>query len=87
VLPAPSAPASQKATLPPMGASGQLTSKVPSLRVPATPEILEPLSHPYRRIVRLVDGRRSIDEIARLLNKEPQEVQPMLAALGHLIQF
>ena len=90
VLLAPSlyAPASQKATLPYMVASGQYTSKIPSLRVKAlTPEVLAPLSLPYRRVMMLVDGKRPIEEIARLLNKGPQEVQQMLAALEHLIQF
>jgi len=90
VLPASSlyAPASQKATPSRLDASDQPTSRVPSLRVQAlTLEILEPLSNPYRRVIRLVDGKRSIEDIARLLNKTPQEVQQMLAALQHLIQF
>jgi hypothetical protein len=89
VLPAPSryAPAVQKTALPYIGTSGQHMSKIPSLRVKAlTPEVLAPLPPPYRRIILLVDGKRTIEEIARLLNKEPQEVQQILAALGHLIQ-
>lgn len=90
VLPAPPlhTPAQQKATLSPISASGRLSAKAPSLRVSQlSPELLEPLSNPYRRVLRLVDGRRSIEDIARLLNKEPQEIQQMLAALPHLIQF
>jgi hypothetical protein len=90
VLPAPflSPSASQKAALPRIGASGQYPSKVPSLSVKAlTPEILASLSSPYRRVLALVDGKRSIEEIARLLNKTPQEVQQMLTTLPHLIQF
>jgi hypothetical protein len=79
---------SPKATLSYRGTSGQPPSKVPSLRIPTlTPEILASFSHPYRRVLVLVDGKRSIDEMARLLNKTPQEVQQMLSTLPHLIQF
>lgn len=90
VLPAPSlhTPAKPKTTLSPISASGRLSAKAPSLRVSQlSPEILEPLSNPYRRVLRLVDGRRSIEDIARLLNKESHEIQQMLAALPHLVQF
>lgn len=88
VLPAPPLYASmrQKATLPPM--DGMLPAKIPTLLVATLrPEILEPLSNPYRRVLLLVDGRRSTEDIARLLNKEAQEIQQMLAALPHLIRF
>lgn len=90
VLPAPSlyASASQKTTPPHMGVSDQYISNIPFLRVKSlTPEVLAPLSLPYRRVLMLVDGKRSIEEIARLLNREQQEVQQILAALRHLIQF
>lgn len=90
VLPAASlnAPTSQKAIPLHLDMYRQPTLKVPSLCVPAlTPAILDPLSNPYRRTVRLVDGKRSIEDIARLLNREPQEIEQMLAALPHLIQF
>jgi hypothetical protein len=90
VLPAPvsHAPVRPQATLPPVATDGTFPAKTPSLRVSElTPEILAPLSHPYRRVLGLVDGRRSLADIARLLNKEPQEIQQMLTALPHLIQF
>ncbi len=88
VRPAPSLhpPVRPQATLPPT--SGTFPAQIPSLRVSRlSPEILAPLSHPYRRVLGLVDGKRSIEDIARLLNKTPQEIQQMLAALPHLIQF
>jgi len=68
--------------------SGRLSGRAPSLRIPQlSPEILEPLANPYRRVLLLVDGRRSVAEIAYLLNREPYEIEQMLAAVPHLIQF
>jgi hypothetical protein len=90
VLPAPSSytPMRQKAALPPIATYETLPAKIPSLLVAELrPAILEPLSNPYRRVLLLVDGRRSIEDIARLLNKEPHEIRQMLAALPHLIQL
>ncbi len=90
VLPAPSLhpPAQQPTRVSPRNVSGRLSVKAPSLRVPQlSPEILEPLSNPYRRVLLLVDGRRSIEEIAYLLNREPYEIEQMLAALPHLIHW
>jgi hypothetical protein len=90
VRPEPSlhAPVRPQTTSPPTATDRMFPRQIPSLRVSRlSPEILEPLSHPYRRVLRLVDGGRSIEDIARLLNKEPQEIQQMLAALPHLIQF
>jgi hypothetical protein len=89
VHPAPSLhpPAQQQARVSPRNVSGRLSVKAPSLRVSQlSPEILEPLSNPYRRVLLLVDGRRSIEEIAYLLNREPYEIEQMLASLPHLIQ-
>jgi len=82
------APASQKGVPVQPNTAGTFASPIPSLRVPAlTNEILQPLAHPYQRVLRLVDGRRSVADIARLLGKQPQEIQQMLAAMPHLIQF
>ena len=90
VLPVPSSyvEGTQLATPPYMGTSGQYTPRIPSLCVKAlTPEVLAPLSHPYRVLMMLVNGKRPIEEIAWLLNREPQEIVQMVAALPHLIQF
>jgi hypothetical protein len=90
VLPAPSLhpPAQQQARISPRNVSGRISGRAPSLRVSQlSPEILETLSNPYRRVLLLVDGRRSIEEIAYLLNREPYEIEQMLASLPHLIQF
>jgi hypothetical protein len=77
-----------QATRPPIAPSGTVSAKIPSLRVSRlSSEILAPLSHPYQRVLRLIDGKRSIEDIARLLGKQPQEIQQMLAAMPHLIQF
>jgi hypothetical protein len=76
------------ATPPPITTYRTFPAQIPSLRVSRlSPEILAPLSHPYQRVLRLIDGRRSIEDIAHLLNKEPQEIQQMLTSLPHLIQF
>jgi hypothetical protein len=90
VGPAPRFPtsASQKSVPSQPKVSGKFVLPIPSLRVPAlTNEILQPLAHPYQRVLRLVDGRRSVADIARLLGRQPQEIQQMLAAMPHLIQF
>ena len=66
--------------------SGKLQS-VPSLRVKLTDDHLRPLHHPYRQALILVDGTRTIEEIAWMLHKAPQEVQQIFAALPHLIEY
>lgn len=64
------------------------TAQIPVLRVKEIPaETLNRLTHRYRRVLLLVDGKRSVEEIARLASKTPQEVFHMLKALEHLIQF
>jgi hypothetical protein len=81
-------PASQKNGSVQPNTTGKFASPIPSLRVTTlTNEILQPLAHPYQRVLRLVDGRRSVADIARLLGKQPQDIQQMLAAMPHLIQF
>jgi hypothetical protein len=70
------------------GSSGQLLSNIPSLRSKElTIETLNSLSHPYRRVMMLIDGKRPIEEIARLASKTPQEVVTMLKTVEHLIHF
>lgn len=66
--------------------SGPLS--IPTLRIsPLSSEILASLPHSYRMALILVDGNRSIHEIARLLSKSPDEIQQMLAVLQHLVQL
>ena len=66
--------------------SGPLS--IPTLRIsPLSSEILASLSHPYRMALVLVDGKRSIHEIARLLSKSPRDIQQMLVVLQHLVQL
>ncbi|HEU5382850.1 MAG TPA: hypothetical protein VFV38_46170 [Ktedonobacteraceae bacterium] len=61
---------------------------IPTLRVsPLPPETLASFSHRYRMLLVLVDGKRSIAEIARLLSKSPADIQQMLATVRHLVQF
>ncbi|HEU5373901.1 MAG TPA: hypothetical protein VFV38_00530 [Ktedonobacteraceae bacterium] len=57
---------------------------VPTLRItPLPPETLASLSHPYRMLLVLVDGKRSIDQLARLLSKSPAAIHQMLATVPH----
>lgn len=64
------------------------TYPIPTLRVnPLPKEILASLSRSRRMALVLVDGKRSIDDIAQLLAKSPSDVQEMLAVLRHLVQF
>lgn len=58
----------------------------PVRRSDPSAETLNRLAYPYRRVLLLVDGKRSVEEIARLASKTPQEVMDILKALGHLIQ-
>ena len=92
VVPAPSLHAtnvtlSQKDTRPHRGAAGQQLRSIPFRRNTLTPEILASLSHAQRRVLVLVDGKRSIEEIAHLLSKTPQEVHQLLVPLQSLIEL
>jgi hypothetical protein len=92
VVPAPSLHATnvtipQKDTRPHRGASGQQQRPLPFRRNTLTPEILASLSHAQRRVLVLVDGKRSIEEIAHLLSKTPQEVHQLLVPLQSLIHY
>lgn len=61
---------------------------VPRPRVTPIPrEILAPLPHAYRAVLMLVDGKRSLEEIAQLLNKAPQEIQQILVNLPDIVQM
>jgi hypothetical protein len=63
-------------------------AQIPRLRVKELPaETLNRLAHPYRKVLLLVDGKRSLEEIARLAAKTPQEVAHMLKTLEQFIQF
>jgi hypothetical protein len=81
------ATASQKDTQVQMGSPGQSMTNIPSLRGGLTTETLNSLPHPYRRIIMLVDGKRTIEDIALLASKTPQEVVRMLRALERLIHL
>jgi len=89
VVPIPfSPPPSPQATRSHAGQAVARTALIPILRVKELPaETLNRLAHPYRRIILLVDGKRTVEEIARLASKTPQEVVHMLNALEHLIQL
>lgn len=61
---------------------------IPILRMSPLPsETLAAFTHSYRMVLALVDGRRSIHEIARLLSKSPADIQQMLASVPHLVHF
>lgn len=61
---------------------------IPTLRISPLPsETLAAFTHPYRTVLALVDGRRSIHEIARLLSKAPTDIQQMLASVPHLVHL
>ncbi|HEU5382267.1 MAG TPA: hypothetical protein VFV38_43185, partial [Ktedonobacteraceae bacterium] len=65
-----------------------MPSGVPTLRItPLPPETLASLSHPYRMLLVLVDGKRSIAELARLLSKSPAAIHQMLAMVPHLVKL
>jgi hypothetical protein len=59
----------------------------PKLRVSVTPQILARLSHPARRVLLLVDGQRSVEEIALIASKEAEEVREMLHAMNALVDL
>ena len=88
VFPASSLSTSISQTNPPFRVepSDQHSSMIPSRRVSTiTSETLATLSHRSKRVLALVDGKRSIDVIAQLLSISPYEVQQKLKALSHLI--
>ncbi len=65
-------------------------SKGPSRVVQAlTPTQIQTLSHTHKNVFALVDGINTVEHIARLLTKSPQEVQRMLRDLQdmHLIHL
>lgn len=80
---------SRQQEIPPgRGMDGRMSSMIPSLRVNTlAPETLASFSHAYRQVLVLVDGKRSIEEIARLLARPADTVHHMLVALAHLVQF
>ena len=64
-----------------------LPQHVPCLRVKELPPaLLASLSHSHRRVLALVDGKRSLAEIALLLATTPEKVSHTLSALAHLVQ-
>lgn len=68
--------------------SDALSSSIPTLRVSPLPaETLATFAHPYRMVLSLVDGQRSIYEIARLLSRSPAAIQQMLASVPHLVHL
>lgn len=68
--------------------SGGVSFCIPTLRVcPLPSETLAAFLYPYRTVLVLVDGRRSIHEIARLLSKSPADIQQMLASAPHLVHL
>lgn len=68
--------------------NGSLPSCIPILRVSPLPaETLASFPSPYRMALILVDGRRSIHEIARLRSRSPDDIQQMLARAPHLVQL
>lgn len=61
---------------------------VPTLRVSPLPrEILEQIPRGLRIALVLVDGRRSIAEIAQVLKKTPHEIQQIFAQMPHLVKL
>lgn len=61
---------------------------IPRLRVAFLHrEMLASFPRSQRVALALVDGRRSVEEIAYLLSKSPREIQQMLAEIGHLVQL
>ena len=81
-------PANPQTAQPNTSTASAKMAPIPVLRVKElSAETLSRLAYPYRRVLLLVDGKRSIEEIARLASKTPQEVVHMLNALEHLIQL
>ena len=65
-----------------------LSSRIPFFRLTPLPlEDLASLPHALRMTLLLVDGKRSIHEIARLLSKSPGDIQQTLIFLQHLVQL
>ena len=63
-------------------------SPIPRLRVhPVPPDILASLSRSHRMALVLVDGKRSVNDIAHLLAKSSSDVQEIFAVLRHLVQL
>ncbi len=81
-------PPNPRAANPNTSTASAKMAPIPVLRVKElSAETLSSLAYPYRRVLLLVDGKRSVEEIARLASNTPQEVIHMLKALEHLIQL
>lgn len=71
-----------------MGASEHTQWGIPRLRVTSLHrDLLTSFPRSQRVVLVLVDGKRSIEEIAHLLSKSPHDIQQMLADIGHLVQL
>jgi hypothetical protein len=81
------APAGQKEVLPVSIGRRPFASPIPRLRVPLTPTMRATLSHPSVQALLLVDGQRSLEDIARLTSKTPEEVRVLFATMKHLLDF
>jgi hypothetical protein len=64
------------------------TGNVPTLRVSPLPrEILDQVPRGLRIALVLVDGKRSIAEIAQVLRKTPHEIQHIFVQVPHLVKL
>ncbi|MGH2506177.1 MAG: hypothetical protein ACRDHZ_01955 [Ktedonobacteraceae bacterium] len=61
---------------------------IPTLRVTPLPrDVLAAFPHGSRIALVLIDGKRSMAEIAHLLNKTPQEIQQIFAQMPNLVTW
>jgi hypothetical protein len=74
---------SQESNQPDGRSSGQ---DILSPRWEASSSFVRSLSRPLRQIALLVDGRRSLEDIARLASKKPQEVIELYSELNRLFE-
>ncbi len=70
--------------LPPPSTAPGMASPIPRKREPLRPETLLSCSRMQRRVLGLVDGRRSLQEIAQLLAIPPTEFERLLAVFYEL---
>jgi hypothetical protein len=62
-------------------------SLIPQRKHQPEPNIIASLHPAYRKLLLLVDGKRSVERIAQLLSKSPEDVFNMLLAMPSLIEL
>ncbi len=61
---------------------------IPTLRVTPLPRaLLASLPHAFRIALVLVDGKRSVAEIAQLLHKTPHDIQQLFTSLQNIVRI